>query len=151
MPTPTASLPSPKELFRFTNCQALLPDGSLPADITTYSLHVDPALGRIVDGQSAFFDTKSAFTETIDLEGDYLVPGFIDVQINGGYGVDFSEFTDGDEEGYLKGLDEFAKRVLETGVTSFVPTIITQQADAYKKVSTPLGVQFLSSVILGIL
>lgn len=135
MPTSTETAP-PQQLLRFTNCLALLPDGNLASDPTTYSLHVDPASGRIVDGQSAFFDAKTAFTSTIDLEGDYLVPGFIDVQINGGYGVDFSEFTEGEGEKYLAGLDEFSKRILETGVTSFVPTIITQHAEKYRQVSS---------------
>lgn len=121
-------------MFKFTNCQALLPDGTLPRDPTTYSLHVDPVTGKIVDGQSAFFDAQTAFTESIDLDGDYLIPGFIDVQINGGYGVDFSDLQDGDEAGYLCRLDEFARRILETGVTSFVPTIITQKSEAYRKI-----------------
>lgn len=147
MPTSTAPPRStPQEVLRFTNCLALQPDGTLPSDPTTYSLHVDPASGHIIDGQSAFFDSKTAFTSTIDLEGDYLVPGFIDVQINGGYGVDFSEFSEGQEETYLAGLDEFAKRILETGVTSFVPTIITQHSEKYRQVSTPLP--FFLTVLL---
>ena len=134
--TPSHTTEYPSGLIRFTNCQALLPDGSLPADPTSYSLFIDPVSGRIVDGQHAFFDAQTAFSTTIDLGGDFLVPCFIDVQINGGYGVDFSEFTDGDEQGYLARLDEFSKRIVETGVTSFVPTIITQKADAYRKVRT---------------
>lgn len=147
MPTSTAPPRStPQEVLRFTNCLALQPDGTLPSDPTTYSLHVDPASGHIIDGQSAFFDSKTAFTSTIDLEGDYLVPGFIDVQINGGYGVDFSEFSEGQEETYLAGVDEFAKRILETGVTSFVPTIITQHNEKYRQVSTLLP--FFLTVLL---
>ncbi|GAK63560.1 putative n-acetylglucosamine-6-phosphate deacetylase from carbohydrate esterase family CE9 [Moesziomyces antarcticus] len=142
MPTSTASTSNGRSdgLLRFTNCQALLPDGTLPADMTTYSLHVDPAVGKIIDGQSAFFDAHAAFAHTIDLEGDYLVPGFIDVQINGGYGVDFSELDEASpaqaDKKYLAGLDLFATRILETGVTSFVPTIITQKSDAYRKASS---------------
>ncbi|EST07677.1 Metal-dependent hydrolase, composite domain protein [Kalmanozyma brasiliensis GHG001] len=132
MPTSTTSSAS-EGLLRFTNCLALRPDGSLPSDPTTYSLHVDPAAGKIVDGQSAFFSSSLAFTSTIDLGGDYLVPGFIDVQINGGYGVDFSEY-DGDAKTYLDALDLFAQRILETGVTSFVPTIITQNAERYREI-----------------
>ncbi|SPO21911.1 related to N-acetylglucosamine-6-phosphate deacetylase (NagA), putative [Ustilago trichophora] len=134
MPTSTTLQPS-SGLLRFTNCQALLPDGSLPLDPTTYSLHVDPLSGKIVDGQSAFFDQLTAFSTTIDLEGDYLVPGFIDVQINGGYGVDFSHLEEEDVSGerYWQRLDEFATKVVETGVTSFVPTIITQVAESYRK------------------
>lgn len=144
MPSSTAASSSSRsQLLRFTNCQALLPDGSLPSDISTYSLHVDPVKGKIIDGQSAFFDSKSAFTQTIDLDGDYLVPGFIDVQINGGYGIDFSDY--GDEQAslpldqlaaqYLERLDSFSRQIIETGVTSFVPTIITQKAEMYRQVS----------------
>jgi N-acetylglucosamine-6-phosphate deacetylase len=45
-------------------------------------------------------------------------PGFVDVQVNGFGGVDFLE-TDG--EGYLQA----GEALLETGVTSFLPTLIT--------------------------
>jgi N-acetylglucosamine-6-phosphate deacetylase len=146
--TSTLATMGSNELLRFTNCQALLPDGSLPSDISTYSLHVDPVSGKIVDGQEAFFDGKSAFTQSIDLDGDFLVPGFIDVQINGGYGVDFSDFDDSSASSddasaaadYLARFDTFAQRILETGVTSFVPTIITQKAESYRKVSPPLPI-----------
>jgi len=65
-------------------------------------------------------------------------PGLIDVQINGAYGVDFSELNvdeeDGGEASYLAGLDKVAARIVETGCTSFVPTIITQKEELYAKV-----------------
>ena len=44
---------------------------------------------------------------------------------------------DGGEQRYLRGLDKVAKRILETGCTSFVPTIITQKEELYAKVSRP--------------
>jgi N-acetylglucosamine-6-phosphate deacetylase len=46
------------------------------------------------------------------------VPGFVDVQVNGFGGVDFLE-TDGD------GYSRAGEALLETGVTSFLPTLIT--------------------------
>jgi N-acetylglucosamine-6-phosphate deacetylase len=46
------------------------------------------------------------------------VPGFVDVQVNGFGGVDFLE-TDGD------GYRQAGEALLETGVTSFLPTLIT--------------------------
>lgn len=44
-------------------------------------------------------------------------PGFIDIQINGAYGFDFSEF-DGDDDIYRAGLAVVAGKIVETGVTS---------------------------------
>lgn len=50
----------------------------------------------------------------------------MDIQINGAYGFDFSVF-DGDHEGYRNGLKTVAEKIVETGVTSLVPTIIVGQ------------------------
>lgn len=67
----------------------------------------------------------------------------IDVQINGAYGFDFSLWPPlGTEnlskheqtDAYLAGLDKVAGKIVETGTTSFLPTIITQQQDLYREV-----------------
>ncbi len=55
---------------------------------------------------------------TLALPRGVLAPGLIDIQINGAYGHDFAE-ADAD------GWHEVARRLPETGVTGFVPTIIT--------------------------
>lgn len=47
----------------------------------------------------------------------FYSPGFLDLQLNGGYGFDFSVF-DGDEETYKRGLIMVAEKIIETGVTS---------------------------------
>jgi N-acetylglucosamine-6-phosphate deacetylase len=52
------------------------------------------------------------------------VPGFIDVQINGFAGVDF---TDASVEAY----QQVAQRLAETGVTSFQPTLISLPVESY--------------------
>ena len=53
--------------------------------------------------------------------------------------MDFSELNledpDDGEDRYLKGLDKVAGKIVETGCTSFVPTIITQKEELYQKVS----------------
>jgi N-acetylglucosamine-6-phosphate deacetylase len=62
----------------------------------------------------------------------------IDVQINGAYGIDFSEIDLNDPEAeakYTEGLDEVARRLVEMGTTSFVPTVITQEERLYRRVS----------------
>lgn len=52
-----------------------------------------------------------------------ILPGLLDIQVNGGYGEDFSN----------SGADVAAvcRRLPETGVTGFLPTIITSPAEAY--------------------
>lgn len=62
-------------------------------------------------------------TTTIDLDGQILAPGLIDIQINGAFDVDFSEF-DGDETKYLQGVDKVSRGLTQTGVTSYLPTVI---------------------------
>ncbi len=52
----------------------------------------------------------------------FAVPGFIDLQVNGFGGVDF---LDADVAGYRRAGDA----LLETGVTSYLPTLITSPVD----------------------
>jgi N-acetylglucosamine-6-phosphate deacetylase len=40
------------------------------------------------------------------------------------------------ERKYTDGLDEVARRLVEMGTTSFVPTVITQEERLYRKVSS---------------
>ena len=114
---------SPNGLVCFTNCLLLQPSGALvPGD-----LWIDQARGVILDAQRTFYLRKERPdpAQVIDLGGNILSPGLIDAQINGAYGFDFSEY-DGDDEKYLAGLDMVARRIVETGVTSLLPTIIVR-------------------------
>ena len=107
-------------------------------------MYVDIESGVIISGKEQFFTAKEYPLEVIDLEGNILSPGLIDVQINGAYGVDFSlwppintENLSRDQQiaAYLAGLDKVSAKIVETGTTSFLPTIITQQQDLYREVS----------------
>jgi N-acetylglucosamine-6-phosphate deacetylase len=55
------------------------------------------------------------------MEGNIVSPGFIDAQINGAYGFDFSVY-EGDPDAYRRGLNTIAEKIVETGVTSYVPS-----------------------------
>ncbi|KAL8284003.1 hypothetical protein RQP46_005116 [Phenoliferia psychrophenolica] len=132
-------------ITRFTNCQLACPDGSLRRE----DLFIDTESGKIVSGQAYFYSSRLPVERTIDLHGGILAPGFIDAQINGAYGVDFSIYDEGDVK-YLSELDEVSKRIVETGTTSYVPTIITQRRDLYPQLlpllkprSTPLSAHVL--------
>jgi hypothetical protein len=111
----------------------------LPCQCVLADLYISTSTGQIISGQSSFFTSNLSPSRTIDLDGNILSPGLIDVQINGAYGIDFSELDleaeDGGEGKYIAGLEEVARRLVETGTTSFVPTIITQKEELYSKVS----------------
>ncbi|KAF8914567.1 Metallo-dependent hydrolase [Mucidula mucida] len=113
-------------LVCFTNCLLPQEDGTL----LEKDLWIDQRRGVILDAQKTFFLRKERPDMVIDLGGNILSPGLIDIQINGAYGFDFSVFN-GDEKVYNEGLANVAKKIVETGVTSLVPTIITQEKSLY--------------------
>ena len=84
-------------------------------------LGVEAALvgGRLVPGDVEIADGRVAAVGLSSSNGRGIAaPGFVDVQVNGFGGVDFLE-TDGD------GYRQAGEALLETGVTSFLPTLIT--------------------------
>lgn len=61
--------------------------------------------------------------EAIDLGGDILAPGFVDLQVNGGDGVMFNDAPT------LETLQRMARAHRSLGATSILPTLITDTAD----------------------
>lgn len=66
--------------------------------------------------------------------------------VAGALGVDFSVNTDNIEEGVAK----VAKGILEHGVTSFCPTIVTSSESTYKQVHYADGTTFLKYICIPI-
>jgi N-acetylglucosamine-6-phosphate deacetylase len=62
-----------------------------------------------------------------DLDGNYLVPGFIDVQVNGGGGVLFNDYPD------LEGVKAIAKAHRQFGTTGLLPTLISAELDVIER------------------
>ncbi|MDQ2787105.1 MAG: N-acetylglucosamine-6-phosphate deacetylase [Chloroflexota bacterium] len=58
-------------------------------------------------------------------EAAYIAPGFIDLQVNGGFGVEVGEAPDA--------IRTLAARLPETGVTAFLPTVVTSLPEVYPK------------------
>ncbi|KAJ7209755.1 carbohydrate esterase family 9 protein [Mycena pura] len=132
-------------LVCFTNCLLPQEDGGL----VEKDLWIDESRGVILDAQVTFFERNERPDRIIDLGGNILSPGLIDIQLNGAYGFDFSVY-DGDYEAYKQGMKMIAEKIVETGVTSLVPTIITQEKSLYPKLlellqpfSTPTSASLL--------
>ncbi|XP_073252993.1 N-acetylglucosamine-6-phosphate deacetylase-like [Porites lutea] len=111
------------KLYQFRNCR-LLRD----SEIITDDLWVRD--GKIIDPRIIFWEEQIKADVQIDCNNVIICPGFIDVQINGGFGVDFSSDTDKLEEG----LVTVAKGLLQHGVTSFCPTIVTSTQQSYNEI-----------------
>ncbi|KAI9250887.1 hypothetical protein BDA99DRAFT_522159 [Phascolomyces articulosus] len=89
--------------------------------------------GKIIDPQSLFFDHLRDADEIIDAKGLLVVPGFIDTQINGAYGIDFADY-EGSDEKIQADINKVAKGLLQYGCTSFCPTVVSSEPAVYKKV-----------------
>lgn len=77
-------------------------------------LDVTVADGTIID---VGVDGGGQLDGVVDVSGMYVAPGFIDLQLNGGWGHDFTSDP--------TSIDAVARRLPATGVTSFLPTIVT--------------------------
>lgn len=86
----------------------------------------------IVNPEPLFFDERITADIQLDCNGAIIAPGYIDLQINGGLGVDFSHNVDT----IGAAVDKVAKGVLPFGVTSMCPTIVTSTTDVYRKALT---------------
>ena len=106
----------------------------IDGQITPATIEIDGP--RIVDVKKEI--ESGSDIRIADSEG-VLTPGLIDVQINGGFGIDFQQ-TD------QAGFQDFRKEIIKTGVTSFYPTLITASHEnllnqlAKVEISSDLGV-----------
>lgn len=92
--------------------------------------------GKIIHPQNLFFSARRDADEIIDAKGLLVVPGFIDTQINGSYGIDFADHEEPVD--ILKNnIDKVAKGLLQYGCTAFCPTIVSSAPEVYDKVIMP--------------
>ena len=74
--------------------------------------------GRLVPGRVEIVDGRIARVGLRGPGSGIAAPGFVDLQVNGFGGVDF---LDAAADGYRRA----GEALLETGVTSYLPTLIT--------------------------
>jgi N-acetylglucosamine-6-phosphate deacetylase len=113
---------------------------------TAETLDVTVADGTIIAVESR--PARDA-DHVVDVSGMYVAPGFIDLQLNGGWGHDFTSDP--------HSIGDVARQLPSTGVTAFLPTIVTAPAtarwaaldsitavpvDSGEPAATPLGLHF---------
>ena len=81
--------------------------------------------GMIKSIQYTEAPAKKTGKDVIDASGNALIPGFIELQINGGFGLDFTSLPES--------IWDVAKKFPRFGVTSFLPTIITSPLETVAK------------------
>jgi N-acetylglucosamine-6-phosphate deacetylase len=94
----------------FINAQIATPDGRLVTGTLTCEGETITAAGD-----------HAATGEVIDVQGGYLLPGFIDTQVNGGGGVLFNDETT------PEGIAAIGAAHRKYGTTAFMPTLISDE------------------------
>lgn len=98
--------------FRFTGGHVATSDGVLPdAEIEVRDGRI-VAIGPLVNGEGA-----------VDLAGGWLLPGFIDVQVNGGGGVLFNDAIN------VEAIATIGEAHARYGTTAFLPTLISGEPE----------------------
>jgi N-acetylglucosamine-6-phosphate deacetylase len=101
----------------------LLPDRTVvAADVLVEGDRIAAIRQRRHDGTSP---TTAADVPQLDVTGHLVAPGFLDLQLNGGYGHDVTSDA--------RCIPELARRLPSTGVTAFLPTVVTSPAVARER------------------
>lgn len=117
-------------LTKFTNCRLLRGN-----ELVNEDLWVSSVTGKIIHSQASFYDELHLPDQTIDLGGRIVAPGMIECQLNGAFGFNFSTLLD-DMSQYGKKVREVNRLLVQTGVTSYIPTITSQRPELYQKVGS---------------
>ena len=106
-------------IFRFSNGHVVTPTGVL----NDATIVVED--GRIARIGASDAQDPSATTSgtTIDLDGGWLMPGFVDTQVNGGGGVLFNDTPT------VEGIAAIGAAHRPFGTTAFLPTLISDTPD----------------------
>ncbi len=109
----------------FTGGRVLTPTGWLDANVTVTggTIHsITPRASR---------STTPVEAKVLDVSGYRLVPGFVDLQVNGGWGVDFASNPEG--------IWEVGQRLVSTGVTAWLPTLISSPEERWPQAFSALA------------
>ncbi|KAG0300630.1 hypothetical protein BGZ98_009031 [Dissophora globulifera] len=130
-PEPSTPIPENEpKVTKITNCRILRDHKIVEKD------DIWIQNGKIIDPHKFFWYQKRLPDIVLDAQGLLVVPGFIETQINGAFGVDFSVPLDHDA--YEKGLLKVNRGLLKFGTTSYCPTIVSSSSSVYHQVLSHL-------------
>jgi len=91
--------------------------------VATASGVLDGAEIRVEQGRIAAISPLTDTSGATDLAGGWVLPGFIDTQVNGGGGVLFNDVTS------VEGIAAIGTAHARFGTTGFLPTLISEDID----------------------
>lgn len=68
--------------------------------------------------------------ETLEFEDGYIISGFVDLQVNGAFGIDIAT--------HPERLEQLSRKLVDTGVTSYLPAVISLPRNRYGPVLAQL-------------
>ena len=74
--------------------------------------------GSIFRGQVTFTDRITALDAITDVGDDYILPGFVDLQVNGSHGIDVMDAS-------ADALATLSRHLAREGTTAWMPTAVT--------------------------
>ena len=125
-------------IFRFSNGHVVTPTGVLNGATIVVE---DGRITHISDAASG-----QAVDHAIDLDGGWLMPGFVDTQVNGGGGVLFNDTPT------VEGIAAIGAAHRPFGTTAFLPTLISDTPDVIALALDAVDAAILAGVpgVLGI-
>lgn len=98
----------------------------------TLSGRIARADGSTISGRINFGEAISSIEESASAPSDYIIPGLIDLQVNGSHGVDVMAAS-------VDGLLEISEKLAHEGVSAWLPTAITSPIEQIEKVHRAVG------------
>jgi len=94
--------------------------------------------GSTVRGQVTFADRITALDPSSDAGDDYILPGFVDLQVNGSHGIDVMNAS-ADE------LATLSRHLAREGTTAWMPTAVTAPIEKIAQVHDSIATAFENS------
>lgn len=94
--------------------------------------------GSIVRGQVTFADRITALVPALDAGDDYILPGFVDLQVNGSHGIDVMNAS-------ADALATLSRHLSREGTTAWMPTAVTAPIEKIEKVHDSIATAFENS------
>jgi len=94
--------------------------------------------GSLVRGHVTFADRIAALELASDAGDDYILPGFVDLQVNGSHGIDVMNASP-------DALAALSRHLAREGATAWMPTAVTAPLEKIARVHESVAIAFENS------